>query len=904
MTRPFEELVEQARRGTPASGSTPRAECLDAARAYAAQQRQAIRERHRAGESGLNVVRMLTAAADRLLRGVVDLAAGSLGGRDALLRRISLCALGGYGRSELSPFSDLDVCLLYEHTLDADLQALNDFLVPFLWDLGLEVCYSIRSVSQTVELASQDLRAFTCALESRLILGDSTTYARLKLHLRELLAHDAISAAYIESRVRSRYDGIPEGHEDLYAIEPDVKENKGGLRDCHTALWLLMMTYGPVTVDDVVALGIITPDEHLALVQALNVIWRIRNELHFAAGRGEDRLTFANQKHAAKALGYGAGDVQDVARFMQDYYAAARELRRFLRIATQVCYGRHPHGATTEDTLDAAGRQALVVRDGQLAAAHDDAHWFAEQPSRLMEVFWECARRRAPLSRPLEQAVVSNLHLVTDTFRSNDLARRFFLAICNRPLQAGFALRQAYHAGLLARYLPEFAAIQGVIRYEDFHHFPVDEHTLRALEALAALPGMDGPVAGCLNKAFEHLPDPYILVLAILCHDLGKASGEVHVQEGVTLAKQVCNRIGMHEEDTERVAFLVEHHLVMTGLSQYRDIDDREVVEGFAKAMKTEERLRALLLLSYADMAAVGPGVWNDWKGALLMRLYLKAEKILLGRAEVAGEQFWLSDRAAEVRALAPRELEHEVEPHLRGLGERYFSAFSPDCIAAHIGLVAQARERQLAVRCTSIKQTGVSEVVVCTQDRQGLFAQIAGSFTSQLIDVSNAALFTRPDGCVVDCFTVSDASRGRPLTQAQCRAFERVLRRVLINGEDVQGHVDRSRRRLFALLQPRIPVYTRITFDNESSRTHTVIDIETGDRTGLLYDITRAMSDAGLDIAAARIVTDVRRVRDSFYVTMGQGKIDSEKTQETIRQIVHNGIHPRTLAETKGGVT
>jgi len=904
LTRPFEELTAQARRAGPSLGAVSREECLAAARAYAVEQREAIRERHRAGESGLDVLRMLTDAADHLLRGVVDLAIGSQGNRDAVLRRIALCALGGYGRSELSPFSDLDVCLLYEHTLDPDLQALNDFLVPFLWDLGFDVGYAIRSVSQTVELASEDLQAFTCALESRLIQGDTTTYARLKLHLRELLADDSVSGAYMESRVRSRYEELPEEHQDLYGSEPDIKETRGGLRDYHTALWLLMMTYGPVTLDDIVSLGVISPDEHLGLVQGLDFIWRIRNELHFAAGRQENRLTFDNQKRAAKSLGYGDGDPGDVARFMQDYYAAARRLRRILRIASQVCFGRHPHGSAEEDPLDASDRKALVVRHGQLAAAHDDAHWFAEQPPRLMEVFWECARRQAPLGRPLEQAVVGNLHLVTETFRSNDLVRRFFLAVCNRPSQAGFALRQAFHAGLLARYLPEFAAIQGLICYEDFHQFPVDEHTLRAIEALAALAGMDGPVAGCLNKALEHLPDPFILVLAILCHDLGKVKGEVHVAEGVALADGICRRVGVPQEDAERVAFLVKHHLLMTHLSQYRDIDDGAIVEEFARTMKTEERLRALFLLSYADMAAVGPRVWNEWKGALLMRLYLKTERILLGRAEVVGEEFWCSPKAAAVGTSVSPGLEGEVEPHLKGLGERYLSAFSPDIIAGHVKLVSRARQDGLAVGCTAYKETGVSELVVCTQDRPGLFSQIAGSLTSQLIDVTNAAVFTRPDGYVVDCFTVSDASQRRPLTRRESQAFERVLRSVLLNGEDVQEHVDRSRRRLFALLQPRVPVYTRVAFDNESSRTYTVIDIETGDRTGLLYDITRAMTEAGLDIAAARIVTDARRVRDSFYVTMSSDPITGEEIQEDIRRIVHNGIHPRRLADTKGGVS
>jgi [protein-PII] uridylyltransferase len=319
--------------------------------------------------------------------------------------------------------------------------------------------------------------------------------------------------------------------------------------------------------------------------------------------------------------------------------------------------------------------------------------------------------------------------------------------------------------------------------------------------------------------------------------------------------------------------------------------------------MKTEERLRLLFLLSYADMAAVGPAVWNDWKGALLLKLYLRAEMILLGRAEIVGEDFWRSPKADEVRAALRDDLKPLVEDHLKGLGDRYLLAFAPRHIAMHLECVEQARATGLAVNCWPHDETGMSEIVVSTLDRQGLFSQIAGSFASQLIDINNAALFTRPDGYVVDCFAVSDVSRGRPLTDKQVKAVARVLRAVLVDGQDVQALVEQSRRRLFALLQPRIPVRTRIEFDNESSRTHTVIDIETGDRTGLLYDITRAMADFGLDISTARIVTDARRVRDSFYVTLDTEKITNGEALAAIRDALHGAIHPRTPAETKGEV-
>jgi [protein-PII] uridylyltransferase len=897
MTCRFEELVSLAREDAPAFGAISREECVSAVRDYAVKRRKAIRERHDAGESGSNVLRMLAESADTLLRGVFDFALSSIPSRATLLSRVSLCALGGYARSELSPFSDLDVCLLYEGTLDDNIKALNNYLVPFLWDVGFVINFSTRSVGEAVRLAKSDLKVFTAILESRLISGDSTTFARLKLHLREPFREKDTSLTFIRSKACARYDLLGEEYNDLFKLQPNVKENRGGLRDYHTAQWLFMMTYGSWTLDDVVSMGIITPEEHLEFVKALDFIWRIRNELHFHAGREEDILTFATQKHVAKAFGYGAPPYYDMQRFMQDYYAAAGKLFRFLHIAVQVCDRQAIVSPVDASLLPA--RAHILVNDGYLEAGHDDPHWFAEQPARLMEVFWECARHQVPLSRNTERLVSRNLHLVTDTFRSSDVVRRFFIAICNRPTQAGFALRHAADAGLLGAYLPEYADIQGVIRYEDFHHFPVDEHTLRALEALAKLPESRDPVTHCLQKALEHLPDPYILVMAILFHDIGKAKGETHVEEGVAITKDICARIGMDDADTERIAFLVQHHMLMTKISQYRDIDDNDIVQSFARTMKTEERLRTLFLVTYADLSAVGPDVWNDWKGALLLKLYLRSEMVLLGRAEIAGEEYWKSPKAQEVRETIQENLQPLVEDHIHNLGDRYLLAFTPWHIARHIECVVRARETQLAMNCWTHEETGMSEVVVSTYDRQGLFSMIAGSFASQLIDVNNAALFTRPDGWVVDCFAVSDAARGRPITDKQFKAVERTLRAVLLGDEDIQDLVDKSRRRLFALLQPRVAVRTQIAFDNESSRTHTVIDIETGDRTGLLFDITRAIAAVGLDISTARIVTDARRVRDSFYVTLSHGKIWDKEKQARIREVLHNAIHPRTQAET-----
>lgn len=808
--------------------------------------------------------------------------------------------LGGYGRAEMSPCSDLDVCLLYDGKLDEPIKQLNSFLVPFLWDSGFVVGYGIRSIKENKQLAKEDMNAFTSFLEARIVCGDSTVFARMKLFIQELKA-GPLAKRFVEQKVHDRFDALPEEQTDIFNPQPNIKENAGGLRDFHTALWLLMMSHDVDSLDEAVAQGLLTPEEQLEFAEALEFIWRIRNELHFQAGSAEDLLTFKWQKHVAKAFDYESAHQSNILQFMQEYYAAASKLRRFLSIVVRICNFPFPTDAIDRDDDSPRG---FIIQDGQLFVGLQDANWFAHTPARLMEIYWRCARHQVQLSRYSERLVVANLHLVNDTFRSSDLVRRFFLALCSLPFQAGKALRQAAASGLLPNYIPEYGEIRGVIRYEDFHHYPVDEHTLLAVEALGKLPEMEGGAVGrCLREALENLSDPYILVMAILFHDLGKAAGEIHAAESVIRSRAICQRIGLPEEDAERIAFLVEHHMLMNNISQFRDTDDEDILEQFSETVKTEQRLRALFLLSFCDLYAVGPNVWSEWKGALLLQLYLRTVKRLLGRVESFDEEYWNSPKAVAIREGVPSGLQEQVESHLKGLGQRYFMAFGPEQVAIHLECIAEAQQTGLAVRCSENPMNGLSEMVICTRDRHGLFFQIAGTFSSQLIDVNSAALFTRPDGFVVDCFTVNDARQHRPLTRAQVKSVERLLGEVLLDGKSIQEYVERSRHRLFALLQPRIPVQTRIDFDNHSSRQQTVIDIQTGDRTGLLYDITRAIAEANLDIATARIVTDARRVRDSFYVSGVSGKVIEESEQEAVRRMIHQAIHPAPVfTETEGG--
>lgn len=880
------ELNRMACEDATAFRVVPRAACVAAVREFAQQRRTEIRLHHEAGESGSATLRHLTELCDTIVRIAANFAAAQTSSPQRIMQQTAICALGGYGRREMSPHSDLDISLVLDNTLTADIETLNAFLLPFFWDIGFRAGYTLHTVLEAASLAAEDPKVFTTYSQARLIQGDTITFGRLKLLLSDF---DANGREDILAYVRRREcpELLPEEQRDLYALEPNIKENAGGLRDFHAGLWMIMLMHGAISLDGLAQGGYITSSEHLDLLEGLDFIWRIRNELHFHTNREEDQLTFALQKHVADAFGYGKTS-QSVARFMEDYYNAACRVRRFLQIAARIC--DQPSMASLFEEQQSK-RSKFTVHQRQLCADPSDKNWFNENPARLMEVIWECAKRAVPLSLITAHWLSRNLHLVNDEFRSSDAVRHYFLAICKRPLQAGAALREASKSGLLDAYLPEFGAIRNIMRYEDFHSYPVDEHTLRALESLAKLADNTTPLAEMLYRTLERVREPHVLVLSILFHDLGKVAGDVHIEEGAKIARTICNRMGMEEYETEQIVLLVRNHQAMSDIAFYRDTDDLDVVSAFAEMIKNDDLLRMLLLLTYADLSAVGPNVYNDWKGALLMKLFLRTERILTGRVTEGFDRSFVEPKLKQIREIMPKQSEDSLESYLHCLGERYLLGYNPEQIVEHIKCLTEAREKGLATRCIERTDLGASEFVVCTRDRHGLFAEIAGAFSSQLVNVRNAALFTRDDGWVVDSFLVHNATNGRPLTNNEMDAVTRVLDDVVLRNGNIKDYVDKSRKRLFALTRQSAPVRPSVEFDNEVSRTDTVIDIVAGDRTGLLYDIAHTLSEMGIDFNAAHIVTDVGRARDAFYVRMNDRKLEDSKLKDWVARRLYEAI-------------
>ncbi len=877
-----------------------RDEYLESAQNFYLLRWKEIEEKHRQGFSGRSILKQLCESADVLIEGSIFYSINETGLGKNFLEKVTLCALGGYGREELSPYSDLDLCLL--HSEDVNLKDIEEFIQIFttiLWDIGLQVGISVYTVPEAIKLIEEDPKTFTSYLHIREIIGNSLLYDVMKSELGKI--PENVKAKIFELILQRLNESFLQSGRDLFSSEPDIKESAGGLRDYHATLWVVGLENRPAkNLDDIQKSNYIENSDYLVLSDSLDFLWKIRNELHFTKGKAWDLLTFEMQYHISQVFNYKDSAEEAIERFMQDFYSATRQIRwLFEYIVRRVEQKKYVHGVYELSTSGLDEKSNYVIYNRYLTPKIDDSNWFVENPVRIMELFWEVSRRKIPLGYTFQDWIQKYLYLINDSFRSNEVVTKYFLAICSTPLSAGFTFREMEKLGVLSQYLPEFGAVQGIIRYKNFHSYPVNEHIIRAVEALEKIPHLEGTIGDVLRKTLKEIEQPEYLILSILLHDLGKVEGESHIEAGVQIARTICSRMGLSDDDIEHVAFLVENHQLMIDVALNRDIDDIEIIQAFLSVVNNEKYIKELLIMSYADLCAVGPNVWNEWKGSLLIRLFLKTLAVInqISVQDYSQEEYFIK-RIEQIVEKSPNINRDELEYHLNSMGSGYLDAFSPEEVIIHIGCVYEAQREKLAIRCWSNDSIGMSHFVIATRDKRGLFSQIAGCFASQLIDIYSASLYTREDNWVVDCFLVRDAVQQRPLTAGQILAIEKTLRSVILNGKDVQVLVDKTRTKLFALKKSTAPLRTYIRFDNKSSAFHTVIDIETTDRTGLLYDIASAFSIMGMDIFIARINTGAYRVRDSFYVQFQGAKITHRILQTAIRAGLLESIDSSTTKQ------
>ena len=886
--------VELFRRARRAEARAERAEDrrrlrLEFFRQALAQGFDSLKVRHAEGASGQESVRTHARLMDEVIFSLTRLVAADAEAARLDPTPLVVTALGGYGRGELHPLSDIDLMVVYEGELTPYVQRMMQELLYSLWDLGLQVGHSLRSLDDCVAMARTDFPSRTSMQEARFLAGDRRLFGRFRKVLRENVYRRDF-AQFLETTLTERDQRYRRYGASPYIGEPNVKESAGGLRDVHTAMWLGAAKFGARTLRELSDKGLITPREQASTDAALTFLWRVRNELHFFSGHKNDVLSRDVQPRIAKNLGYENDETSlGVERFMRDYYLHARAIHRVSRRLIARCQETlSRRGSAGRRQRQQALADGLVYFDGQLHLVDRDASPLRAEPARLMKVFWHLHRLGCELSLDLERAVEDSLYLADGAFQRAAAVRDLFLDVCRGWGRVAQTFREMHEIGLLGRYLPEFGALTCLVQYDVYHKFSVDQHSLLAVEHLEALaPGQSAESEG-VAQVLSEVEKPELLMLGMLLHDVGKARGHGHVAKGIPLVRELVARIELPPDDGALVEFLVAHHLTMSHVAQRRDIDDPKTIADFATTMGDPQRLKMLYLLTWADMRAVGPGVLTPWQATILHELYRRSLTRLTGGRSERPSRPQLAER---LRLAVGEEVSAQaVKAHLAMMSERYLATTGVQRMAEHLSMLQQLNNTSVVTELFHHPDLGSADLVVVTRDLPGHFSLIAGTLASQGVNIISAQIHTRGDGVAIDTFQVNDPNGDAVTSRASWGRTLDALRRVLTGDAQVATLLEKRRAAGRAAAIAEGPV--KITLDNQLSDDYTVLEVKCPDRLGLLYLVTKTLAALGLDIATARIATEIDQAVDTFYVHDGQGrKVQDHVALEHVREALEQAL-------------
>ncbi|MEQ8334811.1 [protein-PII] uridylyltransferase [Nisaea sp.] len=802
--------------------------------------------------------------------------------------QICIAAVGGYGRGEMAPFSDLDLLFLLPYKQTPYSEQVVEYILYLLWDLRLKVGHSTRSVDECVRQAKADMTIRTTLLELRYLWGAEALFADLRVRFRQDVetgtAMEFVEAKLSESE--ERHDRLGDSR---YVIEPNVKEGKGGLRDLHRLFWIGKYVYKVDKVKDLVDRGVLTAAEARKFAKAQKMLWTIRCHLHYLTGRAEERLTVDLQTEIAKRMGYTnrAGAVA-VERFMKHYYLTSKDVGDLTRIFCASIEAENQKRPRLRLSW-AFSRKPDVGDfrvDGDRLNVMDD-EIFDRDPVNLIRFFHTAQKHDLELHPYALRLVTQNLKKINKDLRRNEEANRLFVEMLEAPQGPERIFRRMNEAQVLGRFVPDFGRVVAQMQYDMYHVYTVDEHTIVMLGILHKIEkGELAKAVPIASEVVHKVLSRRALYVAVFLHDIAKGRGGDHSKLGERVARRLCPRLGLTEEETETVAWLVRWHLLMTYAAFKRDVNDPKTVQDFSAIVQSPERLRLLLVLTVADIRAVGPNVWNGWKAALLRELYWAADGTLSGLGDEAGRKRRVEaakDALAELLADWPQE---DLDHHLALGYPDYWLAFDAETHARHARMVrgAEAEQRELAVESRVDAAREVTEITVYTSDHPGLFSRVTGAMAVSGASIVDARISTLRNGMALDVFWIQDEDRkafDRPDRLAKLSvAIERALTgRLNLLSELVK------RRRSIERRARVMKVPTRVLIDNKASVTHTVIEVNATDRPGVLYRIARALREVKIQISSAKISTYGESFVDVFYVKDLFGlKIDSETRLQEIR--------------------
>ena len=859
------------------------------------------------GLSGIAAARALSELQDAIIQVIYDFAVKHVyyAQNPSSAERIAIVATGGYGRGELAPGSDIDLLFVRPFKQTAWGESVIEFILYMLWDLGLKVGHATRSLAECVRLAKLDVTIRTAILEARYLWGDRGLYDELRKKFWSEVAtgngRDFVEAKLAERKMRHSRQG-----ESRYLVEPNVKEGKGGLRDLQTLYWIGKYLYHVDDSADLVEHGVFTREEYRIFQKAEAFLWNVRVHLHYLMNRPEERLSFDVQPSLATALGYTDPEKprRAVEAFMRAYFLVAKDVGDLTRIFCAALEEQHKKPRPSLRRIlpgflkPRSPDDDFYVENGRLTA---NPAIFRKDPANILRMFQIADAKGVDIHPHALRTVTRSLDLITDAVRNSPVANQAFLETLTSRHDPERALRMMNEAGVLGRFIPEFGHAVGLMQFNMYHHYTVDEHLIRAVGNIASIErGQhkdDNPIASEIVKRIQNRE---VLYCAILLHDVAKGLPGDHSDVGAEIARSLCPRLGLSATDTAAVAWLVKNHLVMSDTAQRRDISDPKTVRDFVDMVQSPEMLRLLLVLTVADIRAVGPGVWNGWKGQLLRELYYAAENMMTGGDQSPGRSQRVAAAKAALEArlgdFSPAAREKALSRHY----DNYWLAFEEEELERHARFLAKAdaEGKLLALEANSNDFRAVTEIILYTPDHAGLFSRFAGAIAMAGGTIVDAKAFTTSDGFALDVFSVQDAEgeafgdKERLARLAQ--SIEKTLRGELRPRQALARKPQRSRASAFS-------IRPKIHFDNEASRIATVIEVECLDRPGLLYDITHAIFEAGLSISTSMVATYGERAIDVFYVRDGFGhKIVHPARLDAVEKRLKKALTPAPLEADK----
>ncbi len=834
-------------------------------------------------------------------------AAGEKAGRPGAAR-MALAAVGGYGRGTLAPGSDIDLLfILPAQKTKADTGTVEAVLYT-LWDIGLKVGHATRNVEECVRLSHSDMTIRTAILEARYLAGCPKLFKELTRRFdADVVA--GTGAEYAQAKLAERDERHRRAGESRYLVEPNVKDGKGGLRDLHTLFWIGKYFYRVGSGEELVEAGVFTAEELHRFRKAEDFLWAVRCHMHFLTGRPEERLHFDIQREVAERMGYGSlavptgaegepGPPATVEHFMKDYFLTAKDVGDLTRIfcaALEEEQAAHVPGFSrlfmgfSRRRRKLAGTSDFLVDNSRITVVDDKV--FERDPVNMLRLFSFSDRQGLELHPDALKLLTRSLHLVNKALRGSAEANRLFLDLLTSDRQPELNLRRMNEAGLLGRLIPDFGKIVAMMQFSMYHHYTVDEHLVRCIGVLSELEKGEGekvhPLSHSLMPTLKSSRNA--LYVAVLLHDIAKGRPDDHSEAGAAIARRICPVMGLSAADTETVAWLIEHHLLMSMTAQTRDLNDRKTITDFASVVQSVERLKLLLVLTVCDIRGVGPGVWNGWKGQLLRTLYYETELLLTGGFSEASRAARVDAARAELgEALAALPEPWDVSARNAYVAlhyENYLLAVDLKDQIRHAIFVRDADRtgKRLATFVETRKFEAVTAITVLAPDHPRLLSIIAGACAAAGGNIVDAHIFTTGDGRALDTILLA---REFDQDADEQRRGERVGRLI----EDVLSGQARLPEIIARRAKPRrvsraFRIVPRADIRNTLSNRFSVIELTGLDRPGLLSEITGALSDLSLDIASAHITTFGEKVIDTFYVTdLTGGKIDNETRLDAIR--------------------